>query len=74
MNSGRKLAGGTIQWWNGSTWVSDGTVSGEPDDWGWQFTPEVTTTAIRIYGAHAYHTGGQTSNPIIYEWDVYQCN
>ena len=58
---------------NGSSWVSDGTVSGQLDDWSYEFTSPVTTTQIRIYGAHADSVGTQNSNPMIFEWDVYLC-
>lgn len=73
-SGGRSVAGGDIQWWNGSSWVTDGTVSGQTDDWIYQFDPPVTTTRIRIYGAHATNAGGYNQNPLIYEWEVYQCN
>ena len=43
--------------------------------------PEVTTlyvggspTQLRVYGVHADTIGSQNSNPMIFEWDVYQCN
>ncbi|MFO8070687.1 MAG: hypothetical protein R6V85_02320, partial [Polyangia bacterium] len=72
-SSGRTLAGGTIQWWNGADWVDDGVVSNETDDWVYQFTAPVTTSRLRIYGAHAIDEGTQQSNPIIFEWIVHSC-
>jgi len=70
---GVTLAGGTIEWWDGGAWVADGTVSGQSDDWGYEFDAAVTTTRLRIYGAHSTDLGGQTYNPLIYEWEVYEC-
>ncbi len=71
-SSGRNLAGGTVQWWNGSSWVTAGTVSAQTGDWQFVFPQVVTTTMIRIYGVHTSNTG-QGSNPMIFEWDVYSC-
>jgi hypothetical protein len=69
---GRNLAGGDVQYWNGSSWVtvSGGVVRGKTDDWSLSFTP-VTTTRLRIYAAHATNLAGQMSNPVIFEWDVF---
>jgi len=69
INPGRELAGGTVQWWNGSSWVSDGVESGHVADWSYTFSSPVTTTMIRLYGAHANYT----SNATIFEWEAYQC-
>ncbi len=71
--SGRTLAGGTIQYWSGSAWVTVGTVSGKTDDWSFTFPSPVSTTKIRIYGVHATDTTGQKSNPVIIEWQVFSC-
>ena len=71
---GSTLAGGSIQGWDGSNWVPDGVVTGELDDWGYQFSMPIYTTSIRIYGAHASATSpGQTTNPLVYELDAYEC-
>jgi hypothetical protein len=67
-NSGRVLAGATVQYWNGSAWVTDGTVSGQTNDWTYTFTQPRQTTQIRLYGMYA--AGGQASNPIVFEMDV----
>lgn len=70
----RNLAGGTIQWWDGSKWVSDGTVSGKIDDWYYMLTTTVYSSKLRIYEAHATSQGsGQKSNPGIMEWQVFSC-
>jgi serine-aspartate repeat-containing protein C/D/E len=69
ISSGRELEGGTVEWWNGSSWVSDGVESGHVADWSHTFASPVTTTSIRLYGAYAY----STSNAVIFEWQAYQC-
>lgn len=73
LRGGVTLAGGTIQWWDGGGWVSEDSIVEQPDDWGYEFDPPVTTTQVRIYGAHSTNLGGQTHNPLIYEWEVYEC-
>ena len=73
-SSGRSLAGGQIQFWNGSGWQSAGTISGQTDDWTFTFSNPVQTTALRIYGVYATDVTGQKSNPVIVEWQVFECN
>lgn len=73
-NLGRTLGAAEIQWWNGSSWVTDGTVSGKLDDWTYTFTTTITTTEVRLYALYATNTMGQQSNPQVYEWQVYGCN
>ncbi len=73
-NLGRTLGAATVQWWNGTAWVTDGTVSGKLDDWDYTFTSPVTTTQVRLYAIYCTNTQGQTSNPIVYEWQVTGCN
>jgi hypothetical protein len=72
-NTGRTLAGGTVQYWAGS-WVTAGTVSGKSGDWSFTFPSPVQTTRIRLYDLYASTLGNQDSNPVIYEWRVYECN
>lgn len=67
---GRTLSGATVQWWTGSVWVTDGTVSGKTDDWDYTFTTPVTTTKVRLYGVY----GDAGVNPVIFEWQVAGCN
>jgi hypothetical protein len=59
-NTGRNLAGGDVQYWTGSSWVtvSGGVVRNQTNDWSLTF-PSVTTTRLRIYAAHATHLTGQ---------------
>ncbi|MCA9665927.1 MAG: hypothetical protein KC503_10080 [Myxococcales bacterium] len=65
---GRSLAGGTLQYLSGSTWVNLVTVSGQANDWSRSFTP-VMTTSIRLINAHAHSSGNP--NPVIIEWEVF---
>jgi hypothetical protein len=77
-SSGRSLDGGTIQYWNGSIWVDVQTFSDMGDDWypgpvPVQFDPAITTTQLRIYGVHADTLGSLKMNPLIFEWEVFEC-
>jgi hypothetical protein len=70
----RTLGQGTVQWWNGASWITDTTVYGAIDDWTYQFATPVTTTALRIYDIIVNPScPTQQTNPIIYEWQVYAC-
>ncbi|HUT78305.1 MAG TPA: hypothetical protein VM285_11490, partial [Polyangia bacterium] len=85
--SGRSLAGGTLQYWDpdidtdsdpdggpSGGWIDIGIASGQSDDWTYQFTAPITTSAIRLYGAHATTLGAEPhQNPVIYEWEAYGC-
>jgi hypothetical protein len=78
-SSGRSLDGGTLQYWNGSTWVDVQTFSDMADDWYPSSVPvelasPITTSQLRIYGVHADTLGSQNSNPMIFEWEVYDCS
>ncbi|MCB9555345.1 MAG: hypothetical protein H6707_04525 [Deltaproteobacteria bacterium] len=70
MSSGRTLAGGTLQYHDGSKWVAIDTISNKLDDWTAAF-PTLETRRLRIYGAHASNKGHFDSNPMIFEWKVY---
>ena len=67
-NSGRCLAGAQVQWWNGASWITAATISGQTNDWSYTFPAPVTTTQIRLYGVYA--VGGQASNPMVFEWQA----
>jgi hypothetical protein len=73
-NLGRTLGAAEIQWWNGSSWITDGSVSAKLDDWDYTFTSTITTTEVRLYALYCTNTMGQTSNPQVYEWQVTGCN
>jgi hypothetical protein len=67
--SNQTATGAQIQWWNGSSWVTDGTVSGQIDDWDYTFTTPVTTTKVRLYSVRS----PANYNAYIYEWQVFGC-
>jgi hypothetical protein len=80
---GRSLAGGMLQYWDAEVdtdsdpdggisggWVDIGIVSGQSDDWTYAFSSPITTSVIRLYGAHAAQF---QANPVIYEWEAYGC-
>ena len=70
----RTLGQGTIQWWNGASWVTDSAVSGATDDWTVAFAAPITTTALRIAEIQVNPSCPvQQDNPIIYEWQVFAC-
>ncbi len=71
---GRTLGAATVQWWNGSSWVTDGQVTGQLNDWNYTFTTPVTTSQVRLYAVYCTNTQGQTSNPVVFEWQVFGCN
>jgi len=70
--NGRTLGAAVIQWWNGAAWVTDGSVSGKQNDWGYTFSSPVTTTRIRLYDVYVTATNSPW-NPVIYEIQVTGC-
>ena len=64
------LTGAQVQWWNGSSWVTDGTVSGQTNDWDYTFTQKVTTTQVRLYSLRSK----SGYNAFIYELQAFGCN
>jgi hypothetical protein len=73
-SEGRALAGGTVQWRDGVGWVDIGIVEEQIDDWTFQFPEPVTTSSIRIYGAHASPQSATPANPVVYEWEAFLCD
>ncbi|HMR77376.1 MAG TPA: hypothetical protein PKD61_19845, partial [Polyangiaceae bacterium] len=69
----RNVAGATVQYWSGSSWVTAGVVSGKSGDWEFTFPTPVTTTQIRLYALHAGNACSWNQNPVIWEWDVFEC-
>lgn len=70
-NVGRTLGYAEVQWWNGSGWITDGIVTNQLDDWDYTFTLPVTTTRVRLFNIYATNLLGQSSNPIVFEWEVF---
>jgi hypothetical protein len=68
-NSGRNLSSGTVQVWNGMSWVNVGGFSGQVGT-SVQFNmpSQVSTTQLRLYGITASPGNG---NIIIFQWHVY---
>jgi hypothetical protein len=65
----RTLAGGTIQWWNGASWIDAQSFSGGSGNLEFSFDPPLETTRIRVYNVVA-PAGG--SNSLAFEWYVYE--
>ena len=66
-DTSRSVGTVTVQWWNGSSWITAGQVTGEQGDFGFTFNPKVTTDQIRLFDV-ATACG---SNPLTYEWYVW---
>ena len=66
--AGRNLASGTVQYWNGSSWVTSTSWSGKNDDIDLTLPTPVTTTKLRLYDVTC--TPGNT-NSLIYELYVF---
>jgi len=69
-DTNQTATGAEIQWWNGSAWVTDGTVSGQTNDWSYTFTQPVSTTEVRLYSIRSK----SGYNAFIWEWQVFGCN
>jgi hypothetical protein len=65
----RNLAGCDVQYWDGSKWVTDGTLSGLNANFEYTFKAARLTDRIRMTNLKV--TGSQASNPCVYEWYVY---
>lgn len=71
-NENRIASDAIIQWWDGSAWVSAGSVSAQTDDWTFLFPGGVTTTRLRLFDIFTDATPpGQDDNPVLYEVVVY---
>lgn len=64
------VTGAQVQWWNGTTWVTDGTVANQTNDWDYTFQSPVTTTQLRLYSVRS----NANYNAFIYEWQTFGCN
>lgn len=70
--SGRTLGTATVQWWNGSAWVTAGTINNPGGgDVAFVFSPQVTTTRIRLFDVTALPSCGTSINTLAYEWYVW---
>ena len=70
---GRTMGSGTVQWWNGSSWQTHSSFSGNDGDRAFSFNPPLVTSRIRIYNIK---TGACTNstNTEIFEWYVWSGN
>ena len=66
--AGRNLASGTVQYWNGASWVTSMTWSNEHADLKINLPAPVTTTKLRLFDVT---TDPGNGNSLIYEWHVY---
>jgi hypothetical protein len=66
--TGRNVASGTVQTWNGSTWVTSGTFSGQHGNVQFNLVPAVVTTKLRVFNVT---TDPGNGNSIIFQWHVY---
>lgn len=68
-SSGRYMASGRVQWWNGAAWVDATTWSNATSDLSFDFDPPLVTTRIRLQDVRT-PAGG--SNSLMFEWFVYE--
>jgi hypothetical protein len=66
-STGRDIKTATVQYWDGSTWVTAGTLANQ-ENYMFTFPSQVTTTMIRLYDVT---TSAGNGNSMIYEWYVY---
>jgi hypothetical protein len=69
VSAGRDVQYAAVQWWNGSGWVTAGTVQGQ-ENYMFTFPSPVTTTQLRLYDVTTSNTG-QAANSTVFEWYVY---
>jgi hypothetical protein len=69
VQTGRNLAGGTVQTWNGQTWVTAGSFSGQIGNVQFNLPSPVSTTMLRIF--NTVSSPGVGMNSIIHQWHVY---
>jgi len=65
--TGRDIKHAAVQYYNGSSWVTAGTLQNQ-EDYLFTFPQPITTTALRLYDIYSSPPNGDT---IIYEWYVY---
>lgn len=68
--NGRTLGYAKVQYWSNNVWTTDGTVSGQLNDWTYNFASPRTTDRIRLYDVYATNQVGQQSNPVVFELQV----
>lgn len=70
----RALHASDIQTWNGTAYVTEGSVTNATDDWMFVMPNGCrTTTRLRLNRLGVVSSAFQNSNPILYELKVYGC-
>jgi hypothetical protein len=67
--SGRNIASGSVQYWDGAGWVTATTFTGQLDDVAVDLPQPVSTTGLRIFDMTT--SAGGNGNSMIYEWSVF---
>jgi hypothetical protein len=67
-NAGRNVAGGDVQYWNGSTWVTATSFSGKTTDFQLDIQPPIQTNKLRLGNVVSGPAG---YNSLIREWHVF---
>lgn len=68
--NGRTLGYAQVQYYSNNAWVTDGTVSGQLNDWTYNFAQPRVTDRVRLYNVYATNQVGQQSNPVVFEMEV----
>jgi len=69
--NGRTLGYAEVQYYANNAWVTDGTVSGQLNDWTYNFAQPRVTDRVRLYNVYATNQVGQQSNPVVFEMEVW---
>jgi hypothetical protein len=69
--NGRTLGYAKVQYWSNNAWVTDGTISGQLNDWTYNFAAPRTTDRVRLFDVYATNAVGQQSNPVVFEMEVW---
>jgi hypothetical protein len=70
---GRNIQSGQVQWWNGATWVTAASFSGQSGDIQVDIVPPVTTTKLRLYNVTSGTgcPGFCSLDSLLFEWHVF---
>jgi hypothetical protein len=68
-SSGRNMAAGSVQWWNGNAWVTATSWGGNVEHLFFEFNPPLQTNRIRLANVTS---GAGNGNSMAFEWYVYQ--